>query len=83
MPITMTTKRQATFPKALCDELGLRPGDRVLLQRMVVDGEPVWVLRARKVDWSFVGSARPRKRVSHDVGAIRESIARGWSRERR
>jgi bifunctional DNA-binding transcriptional regulator/antitoxin component of YhaV-PrlF toxin-antitoxin module len=84
MPITLTSKRQATFPKEVCEELGLRPGDRILLQKRLVDGEMMWVLRRKGIDWSFLGSARPRKKVvSHDMDAIRESIARGWGGRRR
>lgn len=83
MPITLTTKRQATFPKALCDELKVGPGDEILLERKLVDRETVWILRPRQVDWSWIGSMRPRKRVSHDIEAIRASITRARDRARR
>jgi len=56
--MTITSKRQATLPAALCEEIGLRPGSRVVLQRRVLDGETVWVLRSRKPDWSWIGAAR-------------------------
>ena len=39
--MTITSKRQATLPAALCQELGLRPGGKVDLDRRVVDGETV------------------------------------------
>ena len=80
MPITMTAKRQATFPRAVCDELHLQPGDQVLLERRQLDGETVWVLRPKIIDWSWVGSVATRPGVSHELGAIRASIARGRGR---
>ena len=43
--IRLTSKRQATLPRALCDEMHLEAGDAVLVDAKVVDGERVWVLR--------------------------------------
>ena len=40
--ITLTAKRQATLPKALCEELGVGPGDKLELERRSVRGEVVW-----------------------------------------
>lgn len=75
--ITLTTKRQATFPRALCEELQVGPGDRLTLERRVIDGEILWVVRAHRPDWSWIGSAREEAaEVSHDVDAIRASVAR-------
>ena len=47
-PITLTTKRQATFPAQLCDDLNLRPGDIIELEPAELAGERVWVLRPQK-----------------------------------
>ena len=78
--MTITSKRQATLPAALCGELGLRPGSRVVLQRRVIDGERVWVLRSRKPDWSWIGAARRyAKGKSHRWADVKRSIARGWA----
>jgi bifunctional DNA-binding transcriptional regulator/antitoxin component of YhaV-PrlF toxin-antitoxin module len=56
----MTAKRQATFPKQLCEEMRLRPGDTVQAEPAVLDGRRVWVLSAPPetpgMDW--VGSLR-------------------------
>jgi len=72
----MTAKRQATLPAELCEELGLEPGDKVGLQRCVVDGETVWILRAPGRDWSWFGAAkRYAKGKSHRWTAIERSIA--------
>ena len=78
--IRITSKRQATLPAALCDELGVGPGDDLIAERRVVGGKTVWVLRARKPDWSWVGGARPyAKGKSTRWRDIRRSIERGWA----
>jgi len=78
--IRITAKRQATLPAALCDELGVQPGDDIQTERRVVKGETVWVIRARKLDWSWVGAARPFiKRRSHRWDNIERSIEKGWA----
>ena len=80
--IKLTSKRQATFPAALCRELGVRPGDRLVLERRDVDGEATWLLRKPRPDWSWAGSlgsyAAGR---SHDWDEIERSIERGRSDE--
>jgi hypothetical protein len=69
--LRLTTKRQATLPAALCEELGVGPGDH---------GSPAWVLRAAKPDWSWVGAARPWCRgKSHRWDDVERSIERGWA----
>jgi len=75
----ITTKRQATLPASLCEELGVKPGDSLQAQRTVVDGQTVWVLRGRKPDWSWFGAAKTYgARKSHRWADVRESIDRGW-----
>jgi bifunctional DNA-binding transcriptional regulator/antitoxin component of YhaV-PrlF toxin-antitoxin module len=78
--MTITSKRQATLPVALCQELGLRPGEKVNLDRRVVNGETVWVLRGRRLDWSWFGAARRYgKGKRHRWTGVRQSIERGWA----
>jgi bifunctional DNA-binding transcriptional regulator/antitoxin component of YhaV-PrlF toxin-antitoxin module len=77
--LTVTAKRQATLPAALCEELGVKAGDKIEAERRVVNGETLWVLRGCKPDWSWFGSARKYgKGKSHRWKDIRRSIARGW-----
>jgi bifunctional DNA-binding transcriptional regulator/antitoxin component of YhaV-PrlF toxin-antitoxin module len=79
--VKLTSKRQATLPAQLCDDLGVEPGDRLRVERRIVDGEPVWVLSARLPDWSWFGAAKAYGREkSHRWEAVEESIARGWAR---
>src|SRR5438552_1249580 len=56
--ISLTAKRRATLPAEVCEELGLEPGDKVGLERRLVDGEAVWILRAPGRDWSWFGAAK-------------------------
>ena len=78
--VRLTAKRQATLPAALCEELGVGPGDHLELERCVVDGTPTWVLRAAKPDWSWLGAARPwTSGKSHRWDNIERSIEQGWT----
>jgi len=80
--ITLTSKRQATLSKEVCEELHIQPGDRLSVERQVIGGESVWILRPRKVDWSWIGSVSVPGGTSHDMGEIRKSIARGRRRSK-
>ena len=80
--MTLTSKRQATLPRELCDELGVHPGDRLDVDLAVVDGKPVLVLRPHRVDWSWIGSAQVPEGIPHDMESIRASIGRGIAQER-
>ncbi len=75
--ITLTAKRQATLPKEVCEELHIQPGDRLIVERQVIGGESVWILRPGTVDWSWIGSVSVPAKSSHDMDDIRASIARG------
>ena len=78
--LRLTAKRQATFPLATCESLGLKPGDTLELEaRDEADGR-VWVLRprparARKWLGSAGGFASPT--LDHSLTTVRASIARG------
>ena len=74
--IKLTSKRQATLPKALCDELNVGPGDSLIAERSSIDGKDVWVLRPANQelpDW--IGSLQKYAAdKSHDMTSIRRSI---------
>lgn len=75
--IRITAKRQATFPKALCEEMGVGPGDVLRLERLTVGDETVWVLRPDRPDWSWLGAAQPwAAGKDHDWEAVDSSIRR-------
>jgi bifunctional DNA-binding transcriptional regulator/antitoxin component of YhaV-PrlF toxin-antitoxin module len=78
--LTLTSKRQATFPKETCETLGLKPGDVIQLEPRDEGGTRVWVLRpqrARARDWVGCLGVRAGKVMDHSMAAIRESIAAG------
>ena len=75
---TLSTRRQATFPVATCAAMNLKPGDTVVFERRVIDGDPVWVVRTPEPDWSWFGAAHAYAQgKSHDMVAVRRSIAEG------
>jgi len=78
--VRITAKRQATLPVALCEELGVKPGDNIQVERSVVGDEIVWVLRAKKPNWSWYGAARKYGQgKSHRWSEVDRSIRRGWA----
>ncbi len=79
LKIKVSSKRQATFPKQVCESLGIQPGDEIFLDRRVESDEEVWVLKASKgLDRPWLGSLRKFGHgKSHDMEEIRGSIAKG------
>ncbi len=78
--LTLTSKRQATFPKETCESLGLKPGDVIELEPRYEGGTKVWVLRpkpARSREWVGCLGARACKVTDHSLATIRGSIAAG------
>jgi bifunctional DNA-binding transcriptional regulator/antitoxin component of YhaV-PrlF toxin-antitoxin module len=74
--IRLTTKRQATLPLQLCDELRVGPGDSLLVDVRVVDGERVWLLKpadAVETPW-FARLSRYAKGKRHDLASVRRSV---------
>lgn len=78
----LTAKRQATLPRALCDELGVHPGDTLSVERTTVRGQPAWIIRACHVDWSWFGSVPVPVDAVHDMESIRTSIGQAIGEER-
>lgn len=79
--VKITTKRQATLPKGLCDEMGLTPGDSLRVERRVVDGESLWVLLPKRNPWSWAGRAKKYGMdKSHDLAEIGHSVGRARSK---
>ena len=81
--ITITSKRQATLPLALCREIGVGPGDKLDVERATIGDETVWVLRAGTATPKWFGSLRRYgEGKPHDRGAIAASVAKGRAAER-
>ena len=74
--VRLTSKRQATFPARLCEELGVGPGDELFLERRDIDGAPAWVIRttlAGETPW-FGALRHFASERSHEMPDIRRSI---------
>ena len=71
--IKLTSKRQATFPAELCRQLGVGPGDSLILEAVDHDSEAVWILKpAHRERPSWFGRLKHYSRKSSEP----------WSRER-
>ena len=74
--IKITAKRQATLPINLCRDMGIRAGDRLILDQRYIDGEVLWVIRFNLDKFSWMGALkRYAQNKSHHMGDIRRSIA--------
>ena len=77
--VKLSSKRQATFPRGVCDSLGLEPGDEIVLEPRITDGEETWTLRpakARQRPWLH-RLKRYAAGKEHSMEGIRSSIAKG------
>jgi len=85
MPVlTLTAKRQATFPLETCQALGLKPGDVVELEARDGAGGREWVLRPRATrarKWLGSLGDYGRETADHSMEAVRASIAAGRKRQ--
>ncbi len=74
--IRLTSKRQATLPRQLCEEMRLRAGDSLIVDARVVGGERVWLLKpADRIEtpW-FARLKRYARGKSHELATIRSSV---------
>jgi bifunctional DNA-binding transcriptional regulator/antitoxin component of YhaV-PrlF toxin-antitoxin module len=77
--IKLISKRQATFPVQVCRELGIQPGDELVLERKKIDEGYVWILRlkSRRPQTWFGRLNKYASGKRHDMEDIRESIGFG------
>jgi len=82
--IKLTSKRQATFPAKLCDEMGLGPGSKLVVSRHVIDGSPAWVIQnSDAVVMPWLGALKEiTADKSDDMDDVRESIGRSIGRSK-
>jgi bifunctional DNA-binding transcriptional regulator/antitoxin component of YhaV-PrlF toxin-antitoxin module len=76
--IRLTSKRQATFPIKLCQELGVKPGDHLILERKNIEGDIAWTLKPKKSVESkwFAGLKKYAKNKDHNLESIRITIGK-------
>ena len=71
MIVTITSKRQVTFPARVLETLGVGPGDKLEL----VESPDGFILRPRRIDLSKLGTLRdkiPRGHPPFDIRKFRE-----------
>ncbi len=75
--ITLTSKRQATFPAHVCEALRIRPGDIIDIDSAEVAGERVWILRPRRpAARPWLASLATKTTVrEHSMESIRANVA--------
>lgn len=90
MTITLTSKRQATFPVELCRKMRLHAGDKLEVEPVSLpDGRKVWALAVaapkaapRQPRSKWIGYFKDRiKDIPFDPAAEKEAAARGWAEE--
>lgn len=76
--IKLTSKRQATFPVQLCQEMGISAGDSLLLERRKIDGDMTWLIRSEKpVESTWFGAFKDYAgSKAHDMDSIRASVGK-------
>ena len=79
--ITLTSKRQATLPVELCKEFGIHPGDKLSLEKKVLQGKGFWILMPLHPKTEWFGSLKKyAEKKSHHLSDIRKSIGKGLKR---
>ena len=71
MIVKINAKRQVTLPAHVLDTMGVGPGDTLQL----IPGPDGFLLRARRIDYSRLGTLRekiPRGHPPFDIRAFRE-----------
>lgn len=76
--IKITSKRQATLPKTLCNDLGISAGAELCVEKQVINGEMVWTMRPKSPRTKWFGALRKyAHEKTHDMKDIRKSIGKG------
>ena len=68
MIVRVTSKRQVTLPARVLDVLGVGPGDHL----EIVEGPDGFALRARRIDYSLLGTLRDKTRRGHGSFDLQE-----------
>ncbi|MBF0244915.1 MAG: AbrB/MazE/SpoVT family DNA-binding domain-containing protein [Planctomycetes bacterium] len=81
--VKLTSKRQATLPSQLCEEMGVHPGDDLLVEPKVINGDRFWILKPEKSTDDWMGALRSyAKGKSHDMEDIRSSIGKRTGKDK-
>lgn len=80
--LTVTAKGQVTLRKELLQHLGVKPGDRVEVNKLPDGGVSLRPARPRKTLEEVVGMLSKDTTVKLTIEEINEAIAAGWAGER-
>lgn len=85
LKVKLSSKRQATFPKRVCDSLGIKPGDDLILDSRMEGNKEVWVMKPVKdTQFPWFGCFKDyAKGKKHDMDSIRAGIVAGRIAERK
>jgi bifunctional DNA-binding transcriptional regulator/antitoxin component of YhaV-PrlF toxin-antitoxin module len=79
LKVKVSSKRQVTFPRRVCESLGIVPGDELILDHQSGSDQEVWTLRpatSSRRPWlgrlSAYAEGKP-----HDMASIRQSVEAG------
>jgi bifunctional DNA-binding transcriptional regulator/antitoxin component of YhaV-PrlF toxin-antitoxin module len=79
LKVKLSSKRQAAFPRGVCESLGLELGDEIVLEPKITNGEESWELRPAKAlqrPWLHRLNHYAAGK-DHSMEGIRASIAKG------
>jgi AbrB family looped-hinge helix DNA binding protein len=80
--LTVTTRGQVTFRKDVLQHLGIRPGEKIELEKQPDGAVTLRAARPRgKID-KFLGLLAGRTRKVATLDEIHEAAAAGWSRQK-
>ncbi len=76
--LKMTSKRQVTFPVKVCEDLKIKIGESIMIDKREVDGSPAWILmHSKQEDKSWFGAFKKYAQgKSNELSDIRDSIGR-------
>jgi antitoxin PrlF len=77
--LTVTAKGQVTLKKNLLDHLGVKPGDRIIVDLCMPDGAVIRAASRTDID-AFFGCL-PNKGLSVSIDDMNKAIADGWAKE--
>jgi bifunctional DNA-binding transcriptional regulator/antitoxin component of YhaV-PrlF toxin-antitoxin module len=83
--IKLTSKRQATFPAEVCNQLGVNPGDTIELRLVKLKNEHIWALYPiPRKKYAWIGSLKKyAKKAKHPWSRDTDGdqTMRTWAKE--
>ena len=80
--LAVTAKGQVTLPKDLLQHLGVRPGDKITVDKLPDGRLEVRAVRSAGAISDVFGVLKRKTGASLSIEEINEIAARGWSRRR-